>query len=448
MINPLLSFTENKRIGFFGIGKSNLAIIEKIAKQNSEITIRSDGKIDKDALPHHLSSARIFEGDHSCDNIDEDVIFFSPSVRRDRRELLCALGRGVQFTSDIEFFIAHNENPLFTVTGSDGKTTTATLAARILSGDECPILPIGNIGDPACNHLLSKNTKFVLEASSFMLEYAAPTAKRAVITSLTPEHLSWHYGYDGYKNAKARAFQNADETVISADSPDLLDMFSGKDFFAVTGANYNFQKTRGLAKAQFYYCVEKDCITENGRAVININELKRNEIFNIKCYLSALALTKGYADEDRAIEVIRGFSGIEHRGEIFLEKNGIRFINSSIDTSPQRTAETLFGVSGNIILLLGGRSKGLDYTPLQRAVNDRNVKAIILFGEARDEIYSNVCSKEKILTESLNDAIKTAINVAIAGDTILLSPSATSYDEFSSFEERGMFFKNQVFSSF
>ena len=114
----------------------------------------------------------------------------------------------------------------------------------------------------------------------------------------------------------------------------------------------------------------------------------------------------------------------------------------------QRTAETLFGVSGNIILLLGGRSKGLDYAPLQRAVNARSIKAIILFGESRDEIYANVRSKERILSESLADAIKTAINIAIAGDTILLSPSATSYDEFSSFEERGTFFKNRVLSSF
>ena len=443
MKQQILEYTLNKSVGFFGIGKSNLALINEISKYNSSITLRSDGKIEK-SLPHE----RIFEGKCSCDEITEDVIFFSPSVRRDRQELLCALGRGVEFTSDLELFLKYNKQPLFTVTGTDGKTTTAFLSSRMLNEPDHPAAAIGNIGEPASLHIGDERGTFVLEASSFMLEYASPVSERAVITSLSPEHLAWHYGYDEYKRVKLKALDNAKETVISSDSEDLLDLAKGKKLFAVTGINTSVHHMKNRLSADYYFGVDNGYITENGRRLIAINELKKSEIYNIKSYLSALALTRGYTDEDRALKTIADFGGIEHRGEIFLLKNDVRFINSSIDTSPTRTAETLRATTGNIILLLGGRSKRLDYTPLKAAIKKSKIKAIICFGEAGDEIFSALKERKAIIKKSLGEAIDTAMEVAIKNDTVLLSPASTSFDEFSSFEERGLFFKSRVLSSF
>lgn len=443
MKQQISEYTLNKSVGFFGIGKSNLALINEISKTNSNITLRSDGKIDK-SLPHE----RIFEGRCSCDEITEDVIFFSPSVRRDRQEFLCALGRGVEFTSDLELFLKYNNQPLFTVTGTDGKTTTAFLGARILNQPNRTVTAIGNIGEPASLHIGENFGSFVLEASSFMLEYASPASERAVITSLSPEHLSWHYGYEEYKRVKMKALDNAKEAVVSSDSWDLVDLVRGKKLFAVTGMNTSVYHMKNQISAEYYFGVENGYITENGRRLIAIKELKKAENYNVKSYLSTLALTRGYTDEDHALEIIADFGGIEHRGELFLLKNGVKFINSSIDTSPTRTAETLRATPGNIILLLGGRSKGLDYTPLKSAIKKSKIKAIICFGEAGGEIFSSLEEREATIKKSLGEAVDATMEIAIENDTVLLSPACTSFDEFSSFEERGLFFKNRVFSSF
>jgi UDP-N-acetylmuramoylalanine--D-glutamate ligase len=161
-----------------------------------------------------------------------------------------------------------------------------------------------------------------------------------------------------------------------------------------------------------------------------------------------LALTKGYAPEDKALSIIQDFLGIEHRAELFLERHGVRFINSSIDTSPERTATTLKSIDGNIILMLGGKDKGLPFEPIIDAL-DHRVKLIILFGEIGPkftDLLPNTVTR-KVL-KSFEDATREAMEVAKDGDTVLLSPGASSYDEFSSFEERGEFFKSIILANF
>lgn len=448
MINPLLKYTEGKSIGFFGIGKSNLAILSEVFPVAKDITLRSDAPIDRARLPKELVAPRVLEKDMAAEGITEKIIFFSPSVRRDRYQLLSALGRGVEFTSDIEFFLKHNKRPFFTVTGTDGKTTVTTLAAQILDKPDSPARAVGNIGEVATMHLEDDTERFVIEMSSFMLEYAMPMSERAVITSLSEDHLAWHRGYDGYKSAKRRATLGAKESVISMDSPDLAEMYRGERIFAATSADMTPKEMKRQISADHYFGIEDGYITENGRRLIAVKNLKKREAYNIKSYLSALALTFGYADEDKALTVISSFSGIEHRGEFFLDKRGIKFINSSIDTSPTRTVQTIAATDGNIILLLGGRSKGLDYEPLKKAIKGAKIKAIISFGESAEQIRDRIACSKVMSTEKLGDATDLAMTLAKAGDTVLLSPSATSYDEFSSFEERGTFFKNRVLSTF
>lgn len=448
MNRALLEFINGRTVGFFGIGKTNLDLLSELSGSDTEIILRSDGKIDRSRLPEGLNIRAIYDGGHSTENIREDIMFFSPSVRRDRAEFLCALGRGTIFTSDIELFLSRNNSPLFVVTGSDGKTTTTALAEQMLKDGSKEAIAIGNIGRTATPLLGRADTSFVLEASSFMLEYTAPRATRAAITSLTPEHLLWHCGYENYKRAKMKAFENAHERVASLDSPDLRELVGGKSLFALTSSRLTLKEMLRSYDAEFYYCVEDGYITENGRRLASICELKRQEEYNIRNYLSALALTKGHADEEQTLSVIREFSGLEHRCERFYKKGGIEFINSSIDTSPERTATTVRGLSGNLILLLGGRDKGLELTPLARAI-DGNVKSVLLFGEAGEKFYQLLPeSINKKVFKRLYDATLYAIETTQAGDTVLLSPAATSYDEFSSFEERGDYFKRTVLTSF
>lgn len=443
MSGELLSFAKNKRIGFFGIGKTNLALLRELSESETEIVLRSDGHIERGIIPEGLNIKGIFEGERSCESIREDVIFFSPSVNRERRELLRALGRGVTFTSDTEFFLKYNTAPLLLVTGTDGKTTTATLACDILRHSGKRTVAIGNIGRAATPELDTSADYFVMEASSFMLEYCTPRSARAVLTSLSPDHISWHGGYGQYKSAKMRGLHGAREKVISLDSTDAVSLLSdirknnSSDIpFALTSTKYAYRDMAAY-EAKYYYSVENEYLCKNGEPLIAVSELLRREEYNIRSMLCALALTAQLVEDSTAVEVLRGFRGIKHRCETVCEIEGVRFIDSSIDTSPTRSATTLSSLNAPIIMLLGGLDKGLDSEPLRKAMNGKVVHAV-LFGKDGEKIGEELPHDiPKSYFTTLEAAVEFAVGIARRNDTVLLSPAAASYDQFSSFEERG-----------
>ena len=430
-----------KSVGFFGLGRSNAALIGLVPRE-WEITLRSDELIPTEAMPKGRAISRIYQGRDAAKDVREDALIFSPSVRRDRQEFLSALGRGCVFTSDFEIFLRYNEKPLFLVTGSDGKTTTTTLISRILG-----FPAIGNIGEPMTPHLGDGAEGYAVEASSFMLEYSLPRSRRAAITSLTENHLNWHYTMADYVRAKLRALEGADEAVISADSPLLLEALLPKKIYGVCGVDGQAEAVARRLSAEVYFSLDDGYIKKNGRRLIAIGDLRRKEKYNVKNYLSALAMTDGFANEDRALEVIQDFGGIPHRGERLGIFSGVEFINSSIDTTPSRTVATLTGLPEGVIILLGGRDKGLDYSALSALIARRGDRAIA-FGEAEEMIAAAMGSRCVRAHGGLPDAVRKAGEIAKGGDTVLLSPAATSYDEFHSFEERGEEFKRLVLQVF
>lgn len=523
MCGAFLDFTRGKRIGFFGIGKTNLALLAELSGSGREIVLRSDGRIDRQVLPDGLHIVGMYEGGDSCRSIDEDVLIFSPSVRRDRQELLRALGRGTVFTSDTEIFLKYNTAPLFLVSGTDGKTTTAALAASMLSDegntdydlyqnnvdkalggkavfealDEVNAktisperkgkgdfergrenesfyvknvnnylhnrdknedlklrryaLAVGNIGRAATPALDLGIDYFVMEASSFSLEYCSPRSVRAALTSLSPDHLSWHCGYDMYKRAKLHAIERTEGAVISLDSADLSELLPeaigamrGRVPFALTSTRYSQDEMARICDAELYYSLEGGYICENGRRLIGLSELLHGEEFVVRCMMNALALTRGYADPSHALSVIRSFGGVEHRGELFLRSGGVKFINSSIDTSPTRSATTLSALKFPIVMLIGGMDKGLDLRVLCEAMREK-VRYAIFFGKDGGKIRDRLGFQgEDTVLDTLSEAVGLAVKIARRGDTVLLSPSAASYDEFTDFEERGRAYKNAV----
>ena len=442
MKNLLLDLVHGRRVGFFGIGKSNLTLISMLSDTGVPITLRSDKKIKRDVLPRGLNIYGIFENSCAVRDISEDLLIFSPSVRRDRPEFLAAKAQGCEFLSDFEIFLRYNEKPIFLVTGSDGKSTTTYLASKML-GDDFPA--IGNIGSPCVEALNLVALGFVIEASSFMLEYGNPRARRAVLTSLSENHLDWHGNFANYIKTKINAIKSAEEAVISADSPAVFEAFKGKKIYAVCSLNFSENQLKKHFQAEAYFSVDKGFIMRNGRRIFPISEAYRKEEFNLKNYLNALALTDGFASEEHCFEVIRSFRGLPHRCEIFAEHQGIKFINSSIDTSPERTISTLKNMPRGIIILLGGKDKGLDFSILTKLISARGDRAII-YGENREKIVAAFGDYPKSLAENFQCATETAIKIANPGDTVLLSPASASYDEFSNFEERGNAFKDLVFA--
>ena len=442
MINSFLKSAEGRRIGFFGIGRSNTALINLLPGSGAEIILRSDGKIDRAVFSGRVKISKAYEGRDAARDIREDFLIFSPSVRRDRQEFLSALGRGCVFSSDFELFLKYNQKPIFLVTGSDGKTTTTTLISRILG-----FPAIGNIGEPMTPRLDDEAEGFAVEASSFMLEYARPKSRRAALTSLTENHLNWHYTLADYKRAKLMAIYGADEAVISSDSPLISEVDLPKSVFAVCGIERGTERMASSLRAEICCTVDEGYITKNGRRLIHRSELLRGEEYNVKNYLTALSMTAGFADEDDAISAIKGFGGIPHRGERLGKISGIEFINSSIDTTPARTEATLRDMPEGIIILMGGRDKGLDFSTLSALLKKRGDR-VIAFGEAEEKILSAMGEISIPTGGGLSEAISRAAEIARQNDTVILSPAATSYDEFQNVEDRGHRFKELVLQLF
>ncbi len=435
-------FQEVKRIGFFGLGKSNLSIIRRLPK-NLEIILRSERKISRSDIPKGVKISKIYEENRAFSDFSEEILFLSPSVRRERAELSAAAASGVRFCSDLELFLKENKRKILAVSGSDGKSTTVTLTSALLSDKRHKNTPLGNIGTPFCYELWRKRGYAVLELSSFQLTYDIPRAKRAALTNITENHLDWHKDFEEYKSAKLSLLENAEEAVINADDPILRDFASGKEIFAITSTERGVKSLAAEFKAELFLTEEGGKILRNGVPILSVAEVKRREEHNIKNLLMALSLTDKLIPEENIRKVAGEFSGLAHRCEFFLEADGIKYINSSIDTSPARTAATLASLSSPLIVILGGRGKGVGYGEIRKSL--KKTRLAILCGENREEIARDIKGCVDIVSaDNFEDAVLYGASVAKPGDSVVLSPASTSYDSFKSFEERGEKFKEII----
>ena len=190
MLSSKLFFGDT--VGFFGLGKSNIALLNCLPLEDRRIVLRSDVKIDLSDIPKRFKNVEIYEEKAATENINEDMIIFSPSVRRERPELQEAKSKGVRFSSDAELFFENLQGSALGITGSDGKSTTSALTQPILEKAGNKSLLVGNIGRPMLASLDDECEFYVCELSSFMLQYLSPPLKRACITNITPNHLNWH----------------------------------------------------------------------------------------------------------------------------------------------------------------------------------------------------------------------------------------------------------------
>lgn len=429
------------KVGFFGLGKSNLSLLSNLTLDKCRITLRSDKPIRRENISRGERIERIFDSSHACDIIDEDILVFSPSVRRERPQLEVARQHGVIFTCDLDLFLEKNEKPLFAVSGSDGKSTTATLANLLLGSS----LLIGNIGTPMTASLGKECSAYVAEISSFMLEYTNVPAHRACITNITKNHLDWHRSFEEYIEAKLSLLRAAQECVINADDEICAEFAKKNGAFGIVSEKQTFGELKDTAKV--ILTRSERGILKNGELLVPYSDIRCKESHNIKNLMMAIALTDRHTNEERICEVASSFSGLPHRCEKFLEKDGIEYINSSIDSSPARTVATLRSLNKRVILLLGGRSKGLDYGELCNTVREYAERALI-FGESREEIYSAIKNSTKCeLLDNIEEAAERALELSMSAEAVILSPASTSYDAFSSFEERGNYFKKMILNS-
>ncbi len=439
------------KVGFVGYGKSNRGVYSYLYSlyPHLSFTVRAvSSNSEIDFLPD-----RMLIGKEYLSHIDEDILFLSPSVRRDTKEIYEAEKRGCIITSDVEFFYSLTQNDVYAVTGSDGKSTTTFLAASLLSNFYKNALPCANFGEPVTPHLSDEmGNAYVTELSSFQLMNFNPKSKRSVITNITKNHLNWHKSFGEYITAKRNVLKFSDERIINFDCPISKSFLCDYNVFALISLSHTHKELKGRVEAKLYLTCENGYLLANGNKILCEKEIRipgRHNIFN---FLAAYALSfEKCSNADFAL-LAREFTGLPHRCNKVGTFNGISYINSSIDSSPKRTVATLSVMAQRVIIILGGRSKGLDYRELLPSLKEK-AKYIILTGESGKEIEKILKIEQRIFgfdipftyIDDFFYSIEFASSIADFGDTVLLSPASVSFDRFSSFEERGDKFKDFVY---
>lgn len=435
-----LSLGRKLTVSLLGYGKTNRALGEILSECElvESVTVRQDG-LSKNDIP---SSFGLISKD-SFSLLYEDVIIPSPSVRRERLDI----PKSSHVISDYSLLFDSIPKNLFCVSGSDGKSTVTTLASLLLFPYFPDLFTGGNIGTPLALASDSANA-FLLELSSFTLRYSVPLSSRAVITNVTPNHLDWHASLSEYRECKLSLIDNAREPILCLDDTVSKKKAQEIHSFCLTSDTLPDSYIKRKFKTEHTVTLEEGSLRLDGEEIIPITEIRRNEKHNLRNLASAIALSIGYADKDRIRRVAASFDGLSERCEQIVI-DGIKYISSSIDTTPMRTATTLNSLGRKVSIILGGRTKQLPLEPLRLPLI-KYASRISVYGEARDEFLDFLESDEELSAiphrafTYFSDAIDYAKENLTRGDTLLLSPAATGYGEFKSYEERGRFFKSYI----
>lgn len=473
MLHELLrKHFSDKNIILLGFGVSNIPVARGFvgAGLAGSVTVRDAKSFESLGEPARELAAlgvrfdcdtdptRSFTGDMS-----RAVIFRSPGIRPDAGDLPEALAAGASLTSEIEFFCEHTPARIIAITGSDGKTTTSTLTSLILkegySGGK--VYLGGNIGTPLFPLLdeISKDDICVLELSSFQLMTMRSRATRAAITNITPNHLNWHTGMEEYAAAKYNICgRNSSRIVLNATDEYCRALASRTDVPITLFSAYRESMAElcgDITADEGIFLRDGQVILSSGtreEVLLSVSDIKLPGTHNIENYMTAIALTRGIADNSAVERIAKSFEGVEHRLELVREKNGVKYYNSSIDSSPTRTIAALSTFSNKPTLIIGGRGKKTPYLELAHALYLR-AGAVILTGETADEVSEALASAAaehpdralKILrAEGLEECVRLAERITPAGSAVVLSPAATSFDRFKNFAERGRVFKELV----
>ncbi len=442
---------KNKDVTVIGIGVSNIPLIKYLVKLGAVVTARDEHTADVIGdvcaeLENMGVTLRL--GEDYLEDLSGSVIFKTPGMRYDVPELLAAKERGSKITSEMEVFFDVCPSHIIAVTGSDGKTTTTTLIHKMLTDAGYKTWLGGNIGNPLLSDAgeMAKDDWVVLELSSFQLHTMRKSPEIAVITNISPNHLDVHKDYAEYIEAKKNIMmyqKEGDILVLNLDNEETAKLVP-----ETKGAVRTFSR-RGNADVY----LDGNVIKRGEVSVLGIDEIKIPGMHNVENYMAAIAAVSHLVNDDIIRNIARTFGGVEHRIELVRELDGVKYYNSSIDSSPNRTKNTLSVFSEKVVLIAGGKDKGIPFDSLGPSVAE-HVKTLILIGMTSDKIKKALLKEtaktgkgkdiEIIHASSYEDAVNTARAKASPGDVVLLSPASTSYDAFKNFAERGALFKKLV----
>ena len=420
-----------------GLEKSGVASAELLAKQGAHVrtTDARPEKASAVSFPFAVQSPAVFEG--------VDLIVISPGVPADLPELESARKRGVPVIGEIELAAPFLRGKIIGVTGTNGKTTTTALVGHILRSAAIPVQVGGNIGTPVSAMVAasSGNQWNVLELSSFQLETISRfRAHVGICLNVTQNHLDRHHTFTGYAAAKGRLFENqqpGDFAILNADDPTCV-AYAAK----TRGAPLWFSGTRAVTPGVW---LDGDRIFFDEDPLMSTADIPIRGKHNVENVMAAAAATRLAGASLQAIAAaVHTFHAVEHRLEFVRNLEGVDFYNDSKATSVDATLKALDAFPGGLWVILGGKDKGSDYTPLRHPLQAK-AHAALLIGAAAAKIASHLDGAVPLVrAETVEGAVRYAWEHAQRGDTILLAPACASFDQFQSFEHRGQVFKNIV----
>lgn len=454
--NQFFRQIQGKKIAMCGIGVSNTPLILNFLSKGARVFAcdrRSREQIGPLAEQLESAGAELRLGEGYLDRLEVDIIFRTPGMSFNLPELEDARKNGIAVTSEMEVFFDLCPATIFAVTGSDGKTTTTTLIAKMLEAEGKWVFVGGNIGKPLLPEIenITANDFVVVELSSFQLISMRKSPDIAVVTNVAPNHLDVHKDMDEYVEAKKNVLlhQNAfSRTVLNVDN-DITSDF--KKY--VRGQSLSFSMEKPLKNGAW---LDTDGVIHIAYRGIDVPIMHRDDItilgdHNVANYLAAISAVWGYVGVDSIRKVAKEFAGVEHRIEFVREVDGVKYFNDSIASSPTRTIAGLKAFNQKVFLIAGGYDKHIPFEPMVPYVLEK-VKRLYLCGDTAEKIKKCISENkdykgtpEIVMVDNISDAVKRCHKDAKKGDIVTLSPACASFDAFPNFVARGNHFKEEVF---
>jgi len=471
-LSEFRKYMSGRKVAVLGVGISNRPLIRYIHSLGAVITAY-DALPENDPVLQKTRAAFEAEGIMLNWSVGQnylsslaaggfDIIFRTPKMRPDIPEIQDAVRKGSVLTSEMEVFMDLCPARIFGVTGSDGKTTTTTLISLILKDAGYTVYVGGNIGTPLLDQIdkIRETDMVVLELSSFQLLTMKKSADVAVVTNITPNHLDVHKDYQEYIDAKKNIFvsQSFSGRLVLNGENEITSSMAADARGKVSYFSWDQHKPlNNTVSGLFDHAFVKDEIlmymsAGHEQKIVPMNDIVIPGNHNVENYLAAACAVMPFVTIYNIASVAKSFGGVEHRIELVRNVDGVRYFNSSIDTSPNRTINTMNALAGrgeHGVLIAGGADKKCDYTGLGKAILSVCSRIILCGSNASlvRDILAHECADDTytvIEAADYTEALQKAKELAVPGEIVILSPTGTSYDKFRHFEERGNLFKKLV----
>jgi UDP-N-acetylmuramoylalanine--D-glutamate ligase len=426
---------EGAKVVVVGMARSGVAAVELLREKGALVRAVDQKPVAMEGIEVEQQSEAAFA--------DANLIVLSPGVPADLRELQSARERGVKVIGDLELASWFLKGEIIGITGANGKTTTTALTRHILKATGIAAQVGGNIGTPPASMVRTSRADQlnVLELSSFQLETTESfRAHIGAALNVTPDHLDRHYTLENYAEAKARLFVNQRETDFAVLNHDD----------AITRAYANrtkssavwFSSTHEVSPGAF---LDGCRIMLDAQPLMESSEVPLRGMHNLENTMAAAAIASlAGATHAQIRAAVMTFPGVEHRLEFVRERNGVAWYNDSKATNVDAALKAVAAFSGGLWIILGGKDKNSDYTPLAAPLKAKS-HAALLIGAAAEKIRAQLGGEVRMITcHTLETAVDEARARAVSGDTVLLAPACASFDQFENYEHRGREFKRLV----